>query len=175
MKRRQVAEDDLQTLIPTTEEVSAAGSWSGRPAPRRSLVLCAQSCSAGPRCRLPWRQRYLHPSRERFSCCHPCDWQSRRTSDGIGGGGGGVCTMFGCLSGGNGFGMGASSGCERKISRPVPLYVTSSLDLSRSKRKVGSSVWANSGCGLRAVFVAPGLTVQRRLPGDGSDVAAAGD
>ena len=27
----------------------------------------------------------------------------------------------GCLSGGNGFGMGASSACERKMSRPVPL------------------------------------------------------
>src|ERR1039458_2035713 len=117
-------------------------------------------------------------SRRRHTRCLS-DWSSDVCSsdlfNGIGGGGGGVCTTFGCLSGGKAFGMGASSACERKMSRPVPLYVTSSLDFSRSKRKVGSSVWANSACGLRAVFVAPALGCPAALPGNGREAVAAGD
>src|SRR5271166_4679584 len=70
----------------------------------------------------------------------------------MGGGGGGACT--GCLSGGSGFGIGGASGCDRKMSRPVPLYVTSSLDLSQSKRNVGSRVCDSIGWAvLRLVWV----------------------
>src|SRR5271157_3648113 len=72
------------------------------------------------------------------------------------GGGGGGTGGPGCTSGFTGFGIAASSGCERKMSRPVPLYVTSSLDFSKSNRRVGSSVCASTGRAvLRVVCVLP--------------------